>query len=363
LGGECHTMVAVMKNNLSVLIGLTIVVGVVVVGDIAQRVRWPTSYIYAPGLFGSPVVIGRYCSVFRASTGEVVYGTRGGDIFGDGTRVTPVVFGEIDVQRPRGWFRRAIAPSIIRSIFLSRFGITVRENEESDTTIFNYIFDVRFANIAQKEDIEALKENYAIHVARYPNTNIVLFGDSRGAATVFNFIAMYHPTAVRCMILEGIFDTIPHLLSHCFYCSWKGDFIENVLHTMLIGCAQKYCAHGPFPGQYVDQIPGDIPILLVTSLMDEVVPYQSTMRLYQLLKAQGHTRVHLLVLQKSHHDSYMVGIERDVYQSCVHAFYKEVGVAYDPVWATRGEDIFAKTSPSSEELTTHYMLTKQCCCV
>src|SRR5262245_22300222 len=90
-----------------------------------------TTYLYAPGLFGSPIVIGRYCSRYVAHTGEVVYGTRGGDIFGEGTNITAVVFPEILTEKPQCWFRRVLGPPLARSVFMHRFGITVSENANS----------------------------------------------------------------------------------------------------------------------------------------------------------------------------------------------------------------------------------------
>lgn len=320
-----------------------------------------TTFVYAPGLFGSPIVIGRYCSRYEAHTGEIVYGTRGADIFGEGGRISAVIFPEIIVRKPDTWFRSKITPRVARSLFMKKFGIFVRDNPASADTIFNYIFDPLRANIGQAADVAALKAVFDRHVACYGDSQIVLFGDSRGAASVFNFVAQYKPP-VACCICEGIFDAMPHIFTHCWLWSWKGNFIEDLLHKTLKFCSNEYTDDGPFPIDFVEAFPRELPLLLVTSVVDRIVPIECTIRLYNALRSRGYSKVHLLILPQSRHDSYMVGPDRDMYEGAVHAFYREYGIiTYNSVKADFGRQFFVETQPPCEQLKELYHLNKDCC--
>lgn len=336
---------------------------VVIVMSVAMMVpslAKKTSYVYAPGLFGSPIVIGRYCPYYVAPTGEEIHGTRGGNVLGDGTAITAVVFPEVNIVRSNHWFRRHVFPRVANKVFFSLFGIIVKGNDTSAHTFFNYLPEIHRANIGQKEDIATLRRFLQEHAEKFPGTKIVMFGDSRGAATTFNLLALDHP-AIACAVLEGIFDNIPHLIKHCWHWKSKYGYIEEAMHGLLKRCTSCYAPEGPFPIDYVEKIPTHMPLLLVTSLCDEIVPHQSTLRLYNKLVTTGHTNVHLLVLQHSSHKGYMIGEDRTAYETCVHAFYQKYGVEYDEKKAVLGREIFATTQPSVAEVKARYGLDAPCC--
>jgi hypothetical protein len=338
------------------------IAGVVLMGLSVCVSSWDkkTSYIYSPGLFASPALVGKYCPCSTAFTGEMILGTQGGSVLGDGDCITAATYAEIDTQKPHGWFRRKIAPCVARKAFASIFGIFVRENPAGQETVFNYMFDFGQINIGQGNDIDTLRQKYHEHCAKFPKTNVVLFGDSRGAATIFNFIAEDHPR-VACAVIEGVFDSIPHLIKHCFCSGSKGSLVEWSLSGLLKACAGNYSPEGPFPDHYVDRFPFDTPILLVTSKTDAIVPYQCTMRLYRLLLERGHTNVRLLILPHARHETYMVGKDKELYECCVHAFYEACGVAYDVEKAARGRPALAQTKPTMEELEKNYKIWRKCC--
>jgi hypothetical protein len=319
-----------------------------------------TSYIYSPGLLGSPVLVGRYCPYSVAYTGEVIFGTKGGNIMGSGDCITAARYAEIDTKKSEDWFRSNVGRSVFEKI-LGSFGIFVRENHEGEETIFNYIVDLKKVNIGQKVDIGLLRKAYEEHCARYPGTQIVLMGDSRGAATIFNFIAEDHP-AIACAIMEGVFDSMPHVIKHHFCSEANHSVVEWGLESVLKICAGNYSREGAFPEHYVDHFPFDTPALLVTSEKDETVGHQCTMRLYRLLLEHGHTNIRLLILPNSCHKTYMVGEDREMYECCVHAFYKDCGVEYNVEKAARGQSTFEQTRPSLSELEKKYKIAGECCC-
>lgn len=326
----------------------------------------PISYIYAPGLMGSEIIMGRYCPRFTASTGEKISWKVGGEVIG--TPHSAVVFPEIDLRKKRItlnpftlFFDRVLRDifPLAERFFGEKYGIVVEGDAALKETVANYNFNLTRANIAQRDDIKALRKTYAAHLRAYPQTDIVLYGDSRGSATVFNFIALDHPKRVKAAVLEGIFDTVPHALKHFLYTD-KELRTENRLDGLLCMVMRKYKKRAPAPYHYAERMP-DMPLLLVTSLNDWVVSPQCTISLYKRLKVRGHRFVHLLVLSHASHPGYMLddAIDRDLYESVVHAFYKQYGLAHNKERAAKGQEAFALTQPTTAELETLYQLP--CC--
>ena len=56
------------------------------------------SYIYAPGMMGTEILMGRYCPNYVASTGEKISWKSGGHVIGHPH--TGVIFAEIDLRKP-----------------------------------------------------------------------------------------------------------------------------------------------------------------------------------------------------------------------------------------------------------------------
>ncbi len=319
------------------------------------------SYLYAPGLMGSELVMGRYCPEFVASmSGEKIRWKVGGNVIGKPH--SAVLFPEIDLRKPEGFTLnpvRAFINKIRRDMFplaqrfmYEQYGITVVDNPASPYTVVNYNFNFGRANIGQRRDIRALQRTYLKHIQNYPNTDVILYGDSRGAATIFNFIALYNPSQVKAAVMEGCFDAIPHLMKHCIF-SDKDAAAEKRLHGTLSFVMRGYKDSALSPRQYAEKINDDIPLLFVTSLKDWVVPSQCTFYLYNRLRERGHQKVHILVLQHSSHPGYMLdnAEDRDLYESVVHAFYKQYGLPHNAARANDGYAAFMRTQPTPEELT------------
>jgi len=318
------------------------------------------SYLYSPGFLGSEIVMARYCPVFIASTGEKVAGLRGGHVIGESH--TAVCFSEIDLRKAEKWWRKKLKP-VATWVFEARLGIKVEEVPESTQTVLNYFYKFDQANLGQGADIACLEDSYKKHIERYPHKKVVLYGDSRGAATTFIFFALHKPTQVGAIVLEGIFDTMPHVITHLFKYSNKLPGVSAAWHRLLGLCLKSYKPQGPFPLHYVDDIDLETPILLVTSLKDEVVPYQCVMRLYCKLKARGHNKVHMLVLKDAWHTHYMLDGhgEKKAYEGVVHAFYRHYELPYNTALANTGQELFATTQHSVQDVQKRYMLNKPCC--
>lgn len=323
------------------------------------------SYIYAPGLTGSEILMGRYCPEYTAITGEKISWKKGGHVIGQPH--TGILFPDVNLRKPTNFtinpitafmngVRRDLFP-LAERFFSEKYGITVVDNPNSKLTVVNYTPKFAAANIGQTKDINALHKQYKKHVKKHPNTDIVLYGDSRGAATIFNFIALHKPEQVKAAVLEGIFDTVPHCIKHFAYDD-KTPQAEERLHQLLSMMMWKYRKDGINPQQCAEFITDDIPLLFVTSLKDGIVPPQGTIGLYKRLKERGFKNIHLLVLKKSFHPAYMIDDPEDqkVYESVVHAFYKQYNLPHNAAKAAAGRSAFLATRPAAHELAKLYNL-------
>lgn len=319
-------------------------------------------------MLASESQMGKYCPSFIASTGEKVECTKGGHVI-NGNYFSAPTFSEISLTKPSFSYNPLKCATMLLRKFSAprrerrmneKYGIKVT-NSTGSQSVSNYGLNFGKANIGQIDDINILAQTYENHKAKYPNTDKVLYGVSRGAATTFNFLALHKPEGVKAAVIEGVFDDIPHVIKHVGYRNNKSALFEYCLHGLLQFCARKYNPHGPFPSTCYKTIDKEIPLLLVTSLKDEQVPHQSTMRLYSQLKNIGHDKVHLFVLQDAKHPMYMIGKtqDRDDYQAIVHSFYRQYGLAYNEELANEGQKLFESTVPSIAELE-HYL--KASCC-
>jgi len=324
------------------------------------------SYIYAPGITSTEVMMGRYCPSFTATTGEKITWRSGGQVIGQPH--SAVVFPEIDLHKPHDSFtlnpitaffngmRRDLSP-LVQRYFQDTYDFTVGDNPTSSKSVIDYTLKLGRANVAQFNDIKALRKEYCRHIKKYPDTDIVLYGDSRGAATIFNFIAQYELVHVKAAVLEGCFDTIQHCIKHFLY-SDKEHRAEKRLYKIFLHMMGNYNKKGPFPRDYAETIDDKIPLLLVTSLKDGVVPPQCSLYLYKRLKEYGHKKVHVLVLKNAGHSGYMLGgsVDKKTYEAVVHAFYQKYGLPYNSIKAAEGKLVFEQTQPSHDELAKLYML-------
>lgn len=297
-----------------------------------------TSYIFAPGLNAYETQLAKYTPKFTAITGEKVSSKIGIHVINQ--PVTICKFPEIKLQSTKKSFLNPIEwiSSTIMKIRNSKFGIKITGvKPEDEHTIEGHASDITKINLAQEADINALTETYNKHITQYPDSDVSLFGTSRGAATTFDAIAKNKFPQVKTVVLEGIFDSIPHLLRHKFKLTY------NVVKS-IISKITSYKPNGICPYSCINEYPKDLPTLIISSKKDELVPYCCSKKLYNKLKKAGYSKVHFLVLENSSHSGYSCDDQKDkeMYESVLHAFYKHYNQAHDPELAKAGEPAWQK---------------------
>jgi len=224
---------------------------------------------------------------------------------------------------------------------------------EEPCMAFNYpdaSLKVWRANLAQDGDIAALEHAYNQVLEQDPEADIILIGVSRGAATALGFLGTANPSRIRAVVLESPFDSVDMLitrqLDRLFANPSKG--LANGLHKRLVPAILRgYRPDGPTPADAIPWIPTDLPILVVCSLKDGIVPVGSSIAVYHQLRETAHDNVHLLELDRGEHARIKrSSAEGKRYRNVVHAFFKSYDLPHHDSWAQKGLAAFAQTQPT-----------------
>lgn len=149
----------------------------------------------------------------------------------------------------------------------------------------------RYSAIGQKSDIDHLVKAIEDVVQIHPGAAILLYGVSRGAVTVINSLGTLAQQDDKRYLLSSVVGAIlesPFASSH--------DVIDAFLPAIPLGIkcmlfSWLYPNHqltGEQPIKLVPFMPLDIPLLMVASVRDTIVPYSSTLRLYDFIVSQRH---------------------------------------------------------------------------
>lgn len=226
-----------------------------------------------------------------------------------------------------------------------------------------FTFDYPAASVGSKrvnrKQVSLAQDSEVTHLAKRfyqnidPTSAVVLIGVSCGASCALNFMSWYHPESVRALILESPFDSAESIVYHMLRrarLSWIPGS-QRAGQALLGAVFKKYKRTGVRPIESVPQLNRSIPILLVCSLEDKIVPAWSTMLVYAALKKAGHEHVYLLILEHGLHakiiDNPRVGFQ---YQNVAHAFYKKYDLPHDPELAIAGKRLLSYCQPSVAQL-------------
>jgi hypothetical protein len=331
-----------------------------------------TSFVFSPGIMSNERQIAKYCRNYAASTGEKVTCRNDFETI-SGTRCSSCNFAEITLnpvetgpKKKKPWYASLHPSHIAGSIYwkirnkfidpLEKIDIALLpENQawvegkpHNGLTLRKHTINFNALNIGQTADITILSGYYDRHVQAFPDSDVVMYGVSRGSATTFLFLATEYESKsikhIKAAVLEGCFDAVKHVVKQRFPTLCKSDFIHSSLHTMLTSIFRSYQPNGLSPLSKVNELvhicnTHDIPLLFITSRADSIVRFGCTQNLCTALKQAGIRNAYLLVLEKSDHPFYMLDNETDkrTYEAVVHAFYKKYNLSHDTALAQKGE--------------------------
>jgi hypothetical protein len=197
-------------------------------------------------------------------------------------------------------------------------------------------------SFAQDNEIELLHAIYNTHV---PKDKKVIFGGiSRGASIFFTWPSLHGSTNIAAAIIESPYACIADVVNF----KRKQFGIELILsenngQAIMEFIFGKYKRSGLKPIDCIKCVDQNIPLLIIASKSDTLVPWESSFLLYQALREDGHQKVHFILLEKGEHGFLLSGPDGKRYQRVVHAFYKYYGLPCNNELATAGETDFMKT--------------------
>ena len=197
----------------------------------------------------------------------------------------------------------------------------------------------------------------------------ILYGVSRGGATIINYLADYNPKNIAGIILDAapadVVDSI--------------DFWQHAIGYLFAPdrATQETIFHSLFPAYPKNSIPSvqaianisnkKLPVFIVNSQDDARVPIASAWELYIAFLQAGFEHVYLCQLTTGVHANYMQGPDKNIYLTALHSFYKTHEFDYNPHYATLKslrdlqpsiDDIIEKLSVYKEKMERNYQIQK-----
>jgi len=271
--------------------------------------------VYAHGIIDGPAQINRFKDVIATPL------------------VAPVTFP--DAQIISGWNLNGIIGQLS-----SLYGQKVN----STNSFYGKHINRNAMYMGQEADLEAISAT----IAQVPTQeSMILYGCSRGAAALLTYLGKYNPSNIAALVLDACPADLPatlHIkLASCgIHPTWA-----NTIFTTLFPQYDSSTAITPFNAIALIQNK-DLPILLIHSKKDHVVPYIHSLQLYQQLLDHGFTNVHLILVPHGRH-AYILQDEpvAPLYAQAVHSFYKKYNLPYD---ATIAQDTMQETMLTKEEI-------------
>jgi alpha-beta hydrolase superfamily lysophospholipase len=196
-------------------------------------------------------------------------------------------------------------------------------------------FNAKEVNLGQEQDVATVEKEF--EKIKGTQDKVVLFGVSRGAATLVNFLGKCPCPEVKAVILESPFDHVQSVIEFKYYVS--------AVHALVPMFFAKYNPHGMQPITSAPTIRTDVPILIICSEQDSLIPCSSSIALYRALKKAGNNHVHLLNVAQGDHGKILWGAKGAEYRNVVHAFYKKYNLPYNGEFAALGQQELAASQP------------------
>lgn len=184
--------------------------------------------------------------------------------------------------------------------------------------------------MGQAQDIQTIHQA----VQKVPADNeTILYGCSRGAATLINYMAQHNPQQVKAMVLDATPSNMPQathtaLAKLGLHQSWDKSLFRTIFPA--------YPCDATAPVDAIQNIKNKaLPILLIHSQQDSKVPFVNSLQLYREFKQQGFKYVHLAAIPTGRH-SFLLQDDtvKDRYLQAVHSFYKAYNLPHNPEHAT-----------------------------
>jgi hypothetical protein len=181
-------------------------------------------------------------------------------------------------------------------------GASVIGFDFDDALLFPLLHKPFITCFGQEAEIEQVEKIYDKVVHFFESKNmmvppIILVGLSRGASTILNFLAIKQPKYIKGAILESPFDHLEYVLEYGF----GKTIISRIVRSLFYYIFPYYNKNGIQPVHMIKKINKNTPLLFITSLQDQRVPYHSVMMLHRLLQQNNHKKLFLKIFNIGRH--------------------------------------------------------------
>ena len=188
--------------------------------------------------------------------------------------------------------------------------------------------NIRFLQINFGQEVDIYECINKIQTAAVKTSQLILFGASKGAATIYNTVAylnLIHSNllnSVKLIILDGPYDDVSRLFS-------------SKLQEIAVTNLSLYKSDGISPEKSTKYFPANIPVIFVTTEIDQKVPAEETIKLAKRLAEQKQNQIYLLIVNNSTHSNCTMedDIDKYRYSVLVHSVYKKFNLPYIPKYA------------------------------
>jgi len=218
---------------------------------------------------------------------------------------------------------------------------------------FNYpdatdkFYRVNYAetSFGQENEITRLNKAYLAALSHGNNGDIILWGLSRGASNLLIFAGLYDLTNVKAIVIESPYYTMSEVIEHLMIKKNMDWLPISYGETLAEFIFKKYSRNGLSPATCIENISKDIPIFIICSKEDHLVPYTSSINVYKKLVQNGHKHTYLLVTETGRHAAILKGHDGEKYQWVVNAFYKKYKLPHCAASAAKGKDLLSQCQP------------------
>ena len=211
----------------------------------------------------------------------------------------------------------------------------------------NKLYRVNYneTSFGQGNEIGRLNKAYTTTMSHYENCDIILWGLSRGAANVLIFAGLYQLNNVKALLVESPYFTMGEVIENIMMkknLTWLPISYGETLAELIF---KQYTRHGHSPANCVENISKEIPIFIICSKEDHLVPFSSSINVYKKLIESGHTHTYIFITDHGKHAEILQGPDGEKYQWIVNAFYKKYNLPYCAASAAQGESLLALCQP------------------
>lgn len=218
---------------------------------------------------------------------------------------------------------------------------------------FNYpdatdkFYRVNYAetSFGQENEIGRLNKAYTETLSHHNNCNIILWGLSRGASNLLIFAGLYDLANVKAIVIESPYYSMSEVIENVMIkinLNWLPLSYGESLAELIF---KRYTRYGWSPAKYIENIPKDMPILIICSQEDHLVPCSSSMNVYKKLIESGHKNTYIFITETGRHAAILQGPDGEKYQYVVNAFYKKYHLPHCAASAAKGKQLLALCQP------------------